>query len=71
MSEYSTCKICSDDYLTEDMIEDINGTKYCLLDSGEICLVCGVYGHDCEGEGERTINDVKRELEEEAVNSHL
>lgn len=24
-----------------------------------------------EGEGERTINDVKRELEEEAVNSHL
>jgi hypothetical protein len=33
------------------MIEDIEGARYCLLDSGEICLVCGVYGHKCEEEG--------------------
>ena len=48
MSEFSTCKVCSEDYLTEDMIEDIEGAKYCLLDSGNICVVCGVYDHACE-----------------------
>jgi hypothetical protein len=50
--ELATCKICLDDYDLESMIEDIQGAKYCLFDSGEICLVCGVYGHDCEGEEE-------------------
>ena len=50
MTELSTCKICSDDFLTEDMIEDISGAKYCLLDSGSICPVCGVYEHDCNKE---------------------
>lgn len=49
--EEATCKICSIDYPIEDMIEDIVGAKYCLLDSGEICLVCGVYAHACEEEG--------------------
>lgn len=48
MSELSTCKVCLNDYLTEDMIEDIEGAKYCLFDSGDICLVCGVYDHNCE-----------------------
>ena len=48
MNEYSTCKVCATDYLTEDMIEDIEGALYCLIDSGDICLVCGKYGHDCE-----------------------
>ena len=48
MSEYSTCKICSEDYLTEDMIEDIQGALYCLVDSGDICPNCGIYGHQCE-----------------------
>lgn len=48
MSDVSTCKICSYDFDTEDMIEDIQGTKYCLIDSGDICAVCGVYDHDCE-----------------------
>jgi len=48
MSTESTCKVCSVDYLTEDMIEDIQGAKYCLLDSGDICVVCGIYGHECE-----------------------
>ena len=45
----STCKVCSGDFDNESMIEDIQGAKYCLLDSGAICLVCGIYGHDCEG----------------------
>lgn len=49
MSE-STCKICLIDYETEDMIEDITGDKYCLRCSGDICPVCGVYAHDCEGD---------------------
>lgn len=49
MSE-ATCKICSADFEIESMIEDIQGAKYCLLDSGSICLVCGIYGHNCEGE---------------------
>jgi hypothetical protein len=48
MSELSTCKICLTDYDDEDMIEDIQGAKYCLLDSGDICLVCGIYQHQCE-----------------------
>ena len=51
MSELATCKVCLNDYEVEDMIEDIQGAKYCLLDSGEICLiclVCGVYDHNCE-----------------------
>ena len=45
----STCMVCLSDFDNESMIEDITGAKYCLLDSGEICLVCGIYGHDCEG----------------------
>ena len=48
----STCMVCLDDFDNEDMIEDINGTKYCLLDSGDICVVCGIYGLECECEGE-------------------
>jgi hypothetical protein len=53
MITVSTCKVCSYDFLDEDMIEDIQGTKYCLLDSGDICLVCGIYQHQCEtGENE-------------------
>ena len=48
----STCKVCLNDFDDESMIEDIEGARYCLLDSGEICPVCGVYGHDCEGGGE-------------------
>jgi hypothetical protein len=47
--ELATCKVCASDFDSESMIEDIAGSKYCLLDSGEICLVCGIYGHDCEG----------------------
>ena len=47
----ATCKICSSDFDVESMIEDIQGAKYCLVDSGDICPVCGIYGHDCEGEG--------------------
>ena len=50
MSEYSTCKVCLNDYLTEDMIGDIEGTLYCLIDSGHICPNCGKYGHECEVE---------------------
>jgi hypothetical protein len=48
--ELATCKVCASDFDLESMIEDIAGGKYCLLDSGKICLVCGIYGHDCEGE---------------------
>lgn len=54
MSAQSTCKVCLDDFDNEDMIEDIEGTKYCLLDSGDICPVCGIYElcgndeHQCE-----------------------
>jgi hypothetical protein len=48
MSAYSTCKVCLTDYDDEDMIEDIQGAKYCLLDSGDICPVCGIYQHQCE-----------------------
>jgi hypothetical protein len=48
MNEVSTCKVCSYDFYDEDMIEDIQGTKYCLLDSGFICVVCGIFGHECE-----------------------
>lgn len=46
----STCKVCLNDFDDESMIEDITGARYCLLDSGAICLVCGIYNHDCEGE---------------------
>ena len=46
----ATCKTCLVDYPQEDMIEDIEGAKYCLLHSGWICPNCGVYGHECEGE---------------------
>jgi len=42
MSEFSTCKTCSEDYLTEDMIEDIQGALYCLMDS-DICASCGYH----------------------------
>ena len=48
----STCKVCLNDFEDESMIEDIEGARYCLLHSGEICPVCGVYGHNCEGGGE-------------------
>ncbi len=48
----ATCKVCTSDFDVEDMIEDIQGAKYCLLDSGNICVVCGIYDHDCEGEDE-------------------
>jgi hypothetical protein len=51
VSELATCKVCLNDYEVEDMIEDIEGAKYCLLDSGDICLVCGVYDHNCEEVG--------------------
>ena len=44
----STCEVCKGDFDDESMIDDIQGTKYCLVDSGEICPVCGIYGHDCE-----------------------
>jgi hypothetical protein len=50
VSEVSTCKVCLEDYLTEDMIEDITGALYCLLHSGWICPNCGVYDHTCEEE---------------------
>ena len=46
----STCMVCLGDFEDESMIEDIKGTRYCLLDSGDICPVCGIYGHDCEGD---------------------
>ena len=52
----STCKVCLDDFDDESMIEDIEGSKYCLLDSGDICSVCGIYElcgndeHKCEGD---------------------
>lgn len=46
----STCMVCLGDFEDESMIEDITGAKYCLLDSGAICLVCGIYEHNCEGE---------------------
>lgn len=49
MSKVATCKVCLDDYELDSMIQDITGANYCLLDSGEICPVCGVYEHDCEG----------------------
>lgn len=49
MSE-ATCKVCASDFDIDSMIEDIQGAKYCLLDSGDICPVCGIYEHDCEGE---------------------
>ena len=48
MNELSTCKTCSEDYLTESMIQDIEGALYCLVDSGEICPNCGKFGHECE-----------------------
>lgn len=50
MSDLSTCKMCSYDYPNDDIIEDIEGAKYCLMCSGDICPVCGVYAHDCEEE---------------------
>jgi hypothetical protein len=50
VSEVSTCKVCLEDYPNDDLIEDIQGAKYCLLDSGGICPVCGIYEHNCEEE---------------------
>jgi hypothetical protein len=49
-NDLATCKVCASDFDLESMIEDIEGAKYCLFDSSEICLVCGVYEHNCEGE---------------------
>ena len=46
----STCMVCLGDFDDESMIKDIDGAKYCLLDSGWICVVCGIYKHNCEGE---------------------
>ena len=48
----STCMVCLSDFDDESMIEDLNGTRYCLLDSGDICSVCGIYGLECECKGE-------------------
>jgi hypothetical protein len=48
----STCMICLGDFEDDSMIEDITGTKYCLLDSGGICPVCGMYELKCKCEGE-------------------
>ena len=50
MSKVATCKVCLDDYELDSMIQDVEGANYCLLDSGGICLVCGVYEHNCEEE---------------------
>lgn len=44
----ATCKTCSEDYELENMFQDIEGANYCWVDAGNICLVCGVYGHNCE-----------------------
>jgi hypothetical protein len=55
--EQVTCMICLGDYDIESMIEDITETKYCLLDSGGICLVCGFYELKCQCERERESND--------------
>jgi len=46
-SEYSTCHICKQDDMTEDMQEDIAGALYCYVCS-DICWTCGVYQHKCE-----------------------
>jgi hypothetical protein len=54
--EQATCMICLGDYDLESMIEDITGTKYCLLDSGGICLVCGFYELKCQCEIEGESN---------------
>lgn len=48
----STCMVCLGDFNDESMIEDITGTKYCLLDSGGICSVCGMYELKCECGGD-------------------
>lgn len=48
----STCMICLGDFEDDSMIEDITGTKYCLLDSGGICSVCGMYELKCKCGGE-------------------
>lgn len=48
----STCMICLGDFEDDSMIEDITGTKYCLLDSGGICPVCGMYELKCKCEGD-------------------
>jgi hypothetical protein len=50
--EMATCKVCVTDYALEDMISDIEGAIYCLIDSGRICPVCGVFDHNCEGQDE-------------------
>lgn len=47
MSEFSTCLICKEDERTEDMAADISGALYCYR-CADICLVCGVYEHNCE-----------------------
>jgi hypothetical protein len=52
MNDVSSCKGCAFDFYTEDMIEDIQGAKYCLADSGDICPNCGIYGHECESSDE-------------------
>jgi hypothetical protein len=54
----ATCKVCASDFDIDSMIEDIEGAKYCLADSGSICVVCGVFDHDCEWE-----DNQRRELE--------
>jgi len=47
MSSESTCKVCLEDFPTEDTFEDITGARYCWVHA-EICLSCGVYQHNCE-----------------------
>lgn len=50
MITLATCSVCFDDFDQDSMIEDINNWAYCLVCSGDICPVCGIYAHDCEGE---------------------
>lgn len=50
MKTLATCTNCYESFEQDSMIEDIDNFAYCLLCSGNICLVCGKYGHDCEGE---------------------